>query len=138
MAGNPRPSTPVFRAVNVMDITPSDVADEQMAAISSLTALSEATPQYEFDETNPISSSQPAFRTESTQTISPEDSMMMRDGSDLGTEKAHSNADSTETAETLAKPGKAKKKKGSKFHCEGFGDCKLTFTRSEHLARHIR
>ncbi|KAI5776848.1 hypothetical protein EDC01DRAFT_437597 [Geopyxis carbonaria] len=138
MTGSQRPSTPAFRAVNVMEITSSDVADEQMAAISSLTALSEAAPQYEFDETNRIGSSQPVFGTESTQTVSPEDSIMMRDGSDLGTEKAHSNADSTETTETSAKPGKAKKKKGSKFHCEGFGDCKLTFTRSEHLARHIR
>ena len=34
--------------------------------------------------------------------------------------------------------GKVKKKKGTKFHCTGFGDCNLSFTRSEHLARHIR
>lgn len=30
------------------------------------------------------------------------------------------------------------RKKGQKFQCTGFGDCVLTFTRSEHLSRHIR
>lgn len=24
------------------------------------------------------------------------------------------------------------------FRCNGFGDCQMTFTRSEHLARHVR
>ncbi|KAI9317144.1 hypothetical protein BX666DRAFT_1858053, partial [Dichotomocladium elegans] len=24
------------------------------------------------------------------------------------------------------------------FHCSGHGDCRMVFTRSEHLARHIR
>ena len=33
---------------------------------------------------------------------------------------------------------RAKKKKGQKFYCQGFGDCNLSFTRSEHLLRHIR
>lgn len=35
-------------------------------------------------------------------------------------------------------PGKRKKKKGQKFFCTGYGECNLSFTRSEHLARHIR
>ena len=30
------------------------------------------------------------------------------------------------------------RKKGQKFQCTGYGDCALTFTRSEHLSRHIR
>ena len=32
----------------------------------------------------------------------------------------------------------SKKKKGQRFFCTGFDNCKLSFTRSEHLARHIR
>lgn len=32
----------------------------------------------------------------------------------------------------------SKKKKGQRFYCKDFPPCKLSFTRSEHLARHIR
>jgi hypothetical protein len=32
----------------------------------------------------------------------------------------------------------SKKKKGQRFFCTEFPPCKLSFTRSEHLARHIR
>ena len=32
----------------------------------------------------------------------------------------------------------SKKKKGQRFFCTDFPPCKLSFTRSEHLARHIR
>lgn len=34
--------------------------------------------------------------------------------------------------------GDAKKKKGQRFYCTGYRECNLSFTRSEHLARHIR
>jgi sulfite reductase beta subunit-like hemoprotein len=33
---------------------------------------------------------------------------------------------------------KSKKKKSQRFYCTGFPPCNLSFTRSEHLARHIR
>lgn len=33
---------------------------------------------------------------------------------------------------------KAKTKYPKSFQCTGFGDCRMTFTRSEHLARHVR
>ena len=32
----------------------------------------------------------------------------------------------------------SKKKKGVRFFCTEYPPCKLSFTRSEHLARHIR
>jgi sulfite reductase beta subunit-like hemoprotein len=32
----------------------------------------------------------------------------------------------------------SKKKKGQRFFCTDFPPCALSFTRSEHLARHIR
>ncbi|GAA5875318.1 hypothetical protein JCM16303_000582 [Sporobolomyces ruberrimus] len=40
---------------------------------------------------------------------------------------------------TKAADGKRERKQSSKmFRCSGFGDCQMTFTRSEHLARHVR
>jgi len=48
-----------------------------------------------------------------------------RDGSDNDTENGE--------------PGRSsKKKKGQRFFCTDFPPCNLSFTRSEHLARHIR
>ncbi|KAI9301296.1 hypothetical protein BJ944DRAFT_186972, partial [Cunninghamella echinulata] len=31
-----------------------------------------------------------------------------------------------------------KTRTGRLFYCTGYGDCKMVFTRGEHLARHIR
>ncbi|KAA8908116.1 hypothetical protein FN846DRAFT_906327 [Sphaerosporella brunnea] len=59
-----------------------------------------------------------------------------------GEEMHDQDRDSSEPAEKSGASGKGsgrvKKKKGTKFHCTGFGNCTLAFTRSEHLARHIR
>ena len=33
---------------------------------------------------------------------------------------------------------KSKKKKSQRFYCTDYPPCNLSFTRSEHLARHIR
>ena len=42
-------------------------------------------------------------------------------------------------AESVDTEGRSsKKKKGQRFFCTDFPPCKLSFTRSEHLARHIR
>ncbi|GAA5965232.1 hypothetical protein JCM3765_006363 [Sporobolomyces pararoseus] len=35
-------------------------------------------------------------------------------------------------------PKNPKKQQSKMFRCTGFGDCQMTFTRSEHLARHVR
>ncbi|CAO1631823.1 unnamed protein product [Parajaminaea phylloscopi] len=48
-----------------------------------------------------------------------------------GLEKRNSNAGA---AKTIEKDGQTT----TVFQCRGFGDCNMTFTRSEHLARHIR
>ena len=45
----------------------------------------------------------------------------------------------SDTESIDAETGKpSKKKKGQRFFCTDFPPCKLSFTRSEHLARHIR
>lgn len=53
------------------------------------------------------------------------DSDNERDGSELDTDNGESGPPS-------------KKKKGQRFFCTEFPPCTLSFTRSEHLARHIR
>lgn len=54
----------------------------------------------------------------------------------LSRERAGSPAEDEDTIDDST--GKRKKKKGQKFFCKGYGECNLSFTRSEHLARHIR
>lgn len=49
-------------------------------------------------------------------------------GDDDGSDEESLNADGTRT----------KKKKSLKFYCTDYAPCNLSFTRSEHLARHIR
>lgn len=51
------------------------------------------------------------------------------DDADDGSDNESINSDSTRPA---------KKKKGQRFFCTEFPPCQLSFTRSEHLARHIR
>lgn len=46
-------------------------------------------------------------------------------------------SDNESVASDSQRPSK-KKKKGQKFYCTEFPPCQLSFTRSEHLARHIR
>ena len=50
-------------------------------------------------------------------------------GQDLGSDNESENGDSRRPS---------KKKKGQRFFCTDFPPCQLSFTRSEHLARHIR
>ncbi|TVY83061.1 C2H2 finger domain transcription factor dvrA [Lachnellula suecica] len=51
------------------------------------------------------------------------------DGEDASDDESVINADGTKSN---------KKKKTNRFYCQDFPPCKLSFTRSEHLARHIR
>ena len=50
--------------------------------------------------------------------------------------------DNDDGSDNDAEPGEAdsasRKKKGQRFFCTGYPPCNLSFTRSEHLARHIR
>jgi hypothetical protein len=57
------------------------------------------------------------------------------DDEDIEMEDANSPKDSEESVDD----GKGnKKKKGQRFYCSDYPPCALSFTRSEHLARHIR
>lgn len=46
--------------------------------------------------------------------------------------------DSDDEGDATEGDGTSRKKKGQRFFCTGYPPCNLSFTRSEHLARHIR
>jgi hypothetical protein len=63
------------------------------------------------------------------------------EGQDIEMEDASSPKEGSEDSVDGADgaDGKAsKKKKGQRFYCSDYPPCNLSFTRSEHLARHIR
>ena len=60
--------------------------------------------------------------------------MDMGEGDDDNAEDDGSDNDSV----TSDSQRPSKKKKGQRFFCTDFPPCQLSFTRSEHLARHIR
>lgn len=70
-------------------------------------------------------SSGPGAQGESWISMDVDDSDQDQDGSDNDTENGDAD-------------GLSRKKKGQRFFCTGFPPCNLSFTRSEHLARHIR
>ena len=55
----------------------------------------------------------------------------MKDDDGMDGSEVEDNADEDNTRPS-------KKKKGQRFFCKDFPPCELSFTRSEHLARHIR
>ncbi|KAG0297274.1 hypothetical protein BGZ98_000648 [Dissophora globulifera] len=57
--------------------------------------------------------------------------------SSAASSKHASPAPSTRSESTRGSPT-PKSSKGKLFQCTGFGDCRMVFTRSEHLARHAR
>ncbi|KAK5116916.1 hypothetical protein LTR62_006637 [Meristemomyces frigidus] len=58
---------------------------------------------------------------------------------DMGERDEDGNEDDDSDNESTTSDGRpSKKKKGQRFFCTEFPPCQLSFTRSEHLARHIR
>ena len=55
----------------------------------------------------------------------------------LGSDEGEDVSDNDSNDEQSERPSK-KKKKGQRFFCTEYPPCNLSFTRSEHLARHIR
>jgi hypothetical protein len=130
------PTTPTFRPVNAMDLTPN----EPGARSAALTGNAPTTSAFGFRshvalETAPIKSepnTSTTFTDVANQSDASQESLTGKDASDEGSK------DSEKPASNGKGSGKVKKRKGTKFHCKGFGPCNLSFTRSEHLARHIR
>lgn len=64
-------------------------------------------------------------------------SQSLQDVDMLGSEEEGDGTDNDSNDEQSERPSK-KKKKGQRFFCTDYPPCNLSFTRSEHLARHIR
>lgn len=64
----------------------------------------------------------------------------MGEGDDEEHENENENEDDASDNESMNSDSQrpSKKKKGQRFFCTDFPPCTLSFTRSEHLARHIR
>ena len=86
-------------------------------------------------QTQPLGTTRPgiASRADSQRSVlSSESQDIDMDESDEGEGASDAESIDMETGRPL------KKKKGQRFFCTEFPPCKLSFTRSEHLARHIR
>ena len=58
---------------------------------------------------------------------------------DMDVDASDDDQDGSDNDTESGEPGRSsKKKKGQRFFCTEFPPCNLSFTRSEHLARHIR
>lgn len=68
----------------------------------------------------------------STRSVASTQDVRMGDGNDDDKDESDNDSASSDTNRP------SKKKKGQRFFCTDFPPCNLSFTRSEHLARHIR
>ena len=89
-----------------------------------------------------IFSTPPSYGDPSAETKSKRDSSTIsRDPHDthMNLDDSEDDLDGSENESVADESGRpSKKKKGQRFFCTDFPPCQLSFTRSEHLARHIR
>lgn len=78
----------------------------------------------------------PAPRTDDVPTTPSRRRPATRDGEDVDMDASDESGDRSEGSVNADDAGK--KKKSQRFYCTEFPPCTLSFTRSEHLARHIR
>lgn len=89
------------------------------------------------DPSAPVQESKKQQRNSTLRRGNSENSTLSADNKDvvMDDEEGHA-ASENESVNSDNRP--AKKKKGQRFFCTDFPPCQLSFTRSEHLARHIR
>ncbi|KAL6707653.1 Up in starvation [Coniothyrium glycines] len=88
------------------------------------------TPARELSETPSNKSNR--SREDSMQSVASNQDVQMGEGDE-------EDKDGSDNESVLSESGRpSKKKKGQRFFCTDFPPCNLSFTRSEHLARHIR
>ncbi|KAK1832971.1 hypothetical protein QBC39DRAFT_62519 [Podospora conica] len=131
----PSPTTPRTSTAPVPMSRPADDATTPTrASFSAALAGQKPLPTSPFPESvqvpESVDSTKTPSRGHSQRSAKSKDSDEMdMDGSDdEGSDEEEINADGT----------KSKKKKSQKFYCTDYPPCNLSFTRSEHLARHIR
>ncbi|KAI1939972.1 Up in starvation protein [Ophidiomyces ophidiicola] len=132
----PAPDRPVVR----------DVADQALPLNSSTTTTTTAAANHTDRITqaaaaaaaaaDPARSSLPHRRPAAPKHPSREGSSTQEDMQAHESEGEHYASENEPEPPDTAPP--SKKKKGQRFYCRDFPPCSLSFTRSEHLARHIR
>ena len=122
---------------------PTFVSDDQSLATPTRDSFAAANGKRSLP-TSPTSSSRPhdvelSDRSELTREGSQRSthSQPLQDIDMDGSEGEDDISENDSNDETSERPSK-KKKKGQRFFCKDYPPCNLSFTRSEHLARHIR
>jgi len=136
----PRPiatptSQPAEDGTNTQDTLPASV-EEAHGGVQGQQALPEAdlTQAQTTRPESPVKRDEP-LGVENVDPTSEQQDVEMGEGDDVegGEDEASDNESVTSDSQRPSK-----KKKGQRFFCTAFPPCTLSFTRSEHLARHIR
>ncbi|KIM98157.1 hypothetical protein OIDMADRAFT_76070, partial [Oidiodendron maius Zn] len=115
--------------------TPRTASQPQLSDSTTPTRANFGTlPSQEPRPTEPLPT--PAARTEDVPDPPGRQRPGTRDGEDVDMEASDESRDQSEGSVNADEPGK--KKKSQRFYCTDYPPCTLSFTRSEHLARHIR
>ena len=115
--------------------TPRTASQPQLSDSTTPTRANSGTlPSQEPRPTEPLPT--PAARTEDVPDPPGRQRPGTRDGEDVDMEASDESRDQSEGSVNADEPGK--KKKSQRFYCTDYPPCTLSFTRSEHLARHIR
>ncbi len=137
----PRPNSRFFAEVKAGEEIRTDDPSAKTPtrnSFASLTGLaaqrplpsSPFTPARELSQTPSNKSDEHSHR--STQSVTSNQDVQMGEGD----EDEKDGSDNESVTSDTNRP--SKKKKGQRFFCTEFPPCNLSFTRSEHLARHIR
>lgn len=137
----PRPNTTFFTDPKPADHVRAEDASAKTPTRNSFAGLagqrplpsSPFTPSRELSETPSTKSELSRENSHrSTQSIASQQDVQMGDGDDDDKDGSDNESVTSDTNRP------SKKKKGQRFFCTEFPPCNLSFTRSEHLARHIR
>lgn len=141
-----RPTTALAPATQPLDDGPTPTRATFAAAPGSSLASQKPLPNSPFPESVQVPSAAPTTTT-TTMSRKREHSQHSRrskesddvdmDDSDPEPHPAEEPAQSDDDSQN-ADEAKSKKKKSQRFYCTDYPPCNLSFTRSEHLARHIR
>lgn len=139
----PDPTTPRTIAAPIPTSRPADDATTPTrASFSAGLAAQKPLPSSPFPESVQVPESVDANKTLSrgpsqrSAKSRDSDDMDMDESDDEGT--AGDDGAGSDDDEINADGTKSKKKKSQRFYCVDYPPCHLSFTRSEHLARHIR
>ena len=125
----------------IEDSDPSTPTRHSFGAVAGQIALPDepvtpAQSQEQSNETQLSLKRDGSTRSAVTDNVDDEQDIEMGDGAEDGVADDDGGSENESINSDSQRP--SKKKKGQRFFCTEFPPCQLSFTRSEHLARHIR